>query len=369
MHQAQEWPWASVKRMLVARLDNISDVCLCTPAFAAIRASLLRVHLTLLASPGGANLAPLLADVDEVLAERVVWQDVGGRQALDPEREWRLVERLRKGSFAAAVIFTSFSQSPYPLAFLLRLAGVPLRAGQSKESDPGPLTHEVPAPPDALHQAERNLHLVERIGFPAASRSLSQRVPVQARFSAAARLSALGLGEGQPFGLLHAGASCTSRMYDPARYGRAARLLKERLGLTSLLTGDARDASQVAKVREVAGDAAVSLVGQTTLEEFAALIERAAVVLTNNTSTMHFADALRTPEVVLFAGTELEEQWRPRDTRRRLLRRPTFCSPCYAFVCPYDMECLDIDPEQVFASARELLEGSNTPDWRRHLSQ
>ena len=36
--------------------------------------------------------------------------------------------------------------------------------------------------------------------------------------------------------------------------------------------------------------------------------EGARLVVTNNTSTMHLLDALRVPGVVLFSGTELEEQ-------------------------------------------------------------
>jgi len=79
------------------------------------------------------------------------------------------------------------------------------------------------------------------------------------------------------------------------------------------------------------------------------------LVLTNNTSTMHLLDALRTPGVVLFSGTELEEQWRPRDVPHRLLRRETWCSPCYAFTCPYNLECLDIPPEEVAEAGLSLL--------------
>ncbi len=58
----------------------------------------------------------------------------------------------------------------------------------------------------------------------------------------------------------------------------------------------------------------------------------------------------------MFAGTELESQWEPRNGYSRLLRRPTACSPCYAFTCPYSLECLDISPEEVVAAGLDLLE-------------
>jgi ADP-heptose:LPS heptosyltransferase len=73
---------------------------------------------------------------------------------------------------------------------------------------------------------------------------------------------------------------------------------------------------------------------------------------------MHIADALDTPMVVLFSGTELESQWAPRRARTRLLRRPTDCSPCHAFACPFEMQCLDISPEAVVGAAMRAL-GAN----------
>jgi hypothetical protein len=38
-----------------------------------------------------------------------------------------------------------------------------------------------------------------------------------------------------------------------------------------------------------------------------------------------------------------------------LLRRETWCSPCYAFTCPYNLECLDIPPEEVAETGLSLL--------------
>lgn len=68
----------------------------------------------------------------------------------------------------------------------------------------------------------------------------------------------------------------------------------------------------------------------------------------------------------MFAGTEYESQWRPRHTLSRLLRRPTPCSPCYAFTCPYQLECLDISPEEVVAAGLELLKvKSQKKEFRR----
>ena len=93
----------------------------------------------------------------------------------------------------------------------------------------------------------------------------------------------------------------------------------------------------------------------TTLGELAALIERARLVLTNDTGPRHMAVALGVPVVVLMGPTD------PRHTlhlleRQRVLREPVECSPCHLKVCPIDHRCMTrLAPERVLEAAAELL--------------
>ncbi len=48
--------------------------------------------------------------------------------------ECALVDELVDGGYDAAVVFTTCTQSALPAALLLRLAGVPLRLGCSREN-------------------------------------------------------------------------------------------------------------------------------------------------------------------------------------------------------------------------------------------
>jgi ADP-heptose:LPS heptosyltransferase len=336
------------------RLDNIGDVVMTGPVLRAIKENLPEAKITLMASPGGKEAAPLLPWVDEVFAWRVLWQDLG-RLSFDPTREWELIEALRRGSYDAAIILTSFKQTPHPAGYVCYLAGIPLRLGESKEWGGGVLTDGAPPAPDELHQVERNLRLIENVGFGVEDRSLSVHVPNEARGTAAELLEARGIAPGAPYVLLNPWASAQARTYPTHRFALAARLLSEGTGWPVVVSGTEADRSRSGELLDALGDQGVNLVGATGLSELAALSEGARLVLTNNTSTMHLLDALRTPGVVLFSGTELEEQWRPRDAPHRLLRRETSCSPCYAFACPYNLECLDIPPEEVTEAGLSLL--------------
>jgi ADP-heptose:LPS heptosyltransferase len=88
----------------------------------------------------------------------------------------------------------------------------------------------------------------------------------------------------------------------------------------------------------------------------ASLIDGAALLVGSHSGSMHLADAVGCPMVILFSGTDLPSQWRPRSAPARLLRRSTACTPCGSFRCPYAMECLDISPREVVQSCLAMLE-------------
>lgn len=346
---------AGRRRVLVLRPDNIGDVVMTGPALRAIKATLPDAHLTLLASPGGAQAAPLLPWIDETVTERVVWQDLG-HLPFDPAREAALAARLAAGEYDAAFILTSFSQSPHAPALLCALAGIQPRLGESKEDGFGALTHTVAPAGDDLHQVERNLRLVEAAGFTAADRRLAVAVPPEARQGTAMLLAAHGIEPGRGYIVLAPWASCPARTFFPDRFAAAARLLAADAGLPVVLAGGPRDRERSLALMATLGQWGVDLVGATTVPELAALIDGARLVFANDSLPMHLADATGTPSVILYSGTEYESQWAPRHSPSRLLRRPTPCSPCYGFTCPFDLACLDFSAEEVAAAGWLMLQ-------------
>jgi ADP-heptose:LPS heptosyltransferase len=348
--------WLQARHILAIRPDNIGDVIMLGPALRAIKETSPGAQITLLASPAGATAAPLLPWVDDVLPCRALWQDLG-QLAFDPTREGQLCDTLAARRFDAALCFTSFSQSPHPPGYLCYLAGIPLRAGESKEFGGGVLTTELRGvTADEEHQVERNLHLVEALGFVARERQLAIAIADAARDAAAALLRGVGLDPARPFVLLHPGASAEARRYPPARFGEVGRLLLER-GWPVLITGVGREAP-LAEAALARAPGARALLGDTSLAEYAALVECAALTICGNTLPLHLADAVGTPVLALYSGTDRESQWGPRAAPARLLRRPTPCHPCYRFTCPIGQPCLDIPATEVADAAEALLRGS-----------
>lgn len=353
--------WRQVRNLLVVRLDNTGDVVMLGPALRALRTALPTSRITLLASPAGATAAALLPTIDAVISWRVVWQDLG-KLPLDPQREQQLIGELASHHFDAAIIFTSFSQTPHTPAYACYLAGIPLRAGESKEFGGSVLTTALPPAPDDLHQVERNLRLVEALGFAVADRHLAVALPPSARAAVPRLLATAGLAADAPFILVHPGASAVARRYPPQRMGALARELLAQ-GHQVLVGGVEREAELVAIVCAQAPGAA-ALVGTASLAEYAALVEQAQLVICGNTLPLHLADALGTPVLGLYSGTDYESQWQPRFVEHRLLRRATPCAPCYLFNCPIGLVCLDVAPATAAATAQELLAAKRLPAGR-----
>ncbi len=100
----------------------------------------------------------------------------------------------------------------------------------------------------------------------------------------------------------------------------------------------------------------VSLAGRLSLEELAALLELAPLLIANNTGPAHLAAAVGTPVVSLYALTN--PQHTPWGVPSRVLSQDVPCRWCYKSTCPEGHHlCLrGVAPAEVASAALALLE-------------
>jgi lipopolysaccharide heptosyltransferase II len=340
--------WNNAQRILCVRLDSLGDVLMSTPAMRALREARPARSLTLLTSPGAALAAPFIPELDAVIAYEAPWMK--SSQHHEPQADLAFAARLAEQGFDAAVIFTSYSQSPLPAALLCYLAGIPLRLGFCHENPYQLLTDWLPDPePDRVirHEVRRQLDLAAHLGCQPSSTRLSFAVRDADLEAVRARLERLGVDPGQRFILLHPGASAPSRRYPPAQWAEVLRQLHGKLACTMVLTGGAGEQALVDDIREACGVPVHSLAGQLELGELGAALKLAAVAVSNNTGPAHMAAAVGTPLVDLYAMTN--PQHTPWQVRNRLLYHDVPCRFCMKSVCPQGHnECMvGIVPEQV----------------------
>lgn len=354
--------WSRMRRVLAVRPDNLGDVVLLTPALRALRAAGPQAEIQLLASPAGAALRPLLADVDGLLTVSPSWQQIGSTASTSrlAAAELALVDLMADRHYDAMVVFTSATQSPWPAAHAAMLAGVDVRVAQSHEFGGALATHWVTPPDDGTHQIDRCLHLLESVGVAPAGQAPELRVPDAGRCAASDALREVRLGPGEPYAVLAPGASCSTRRYPAVGFARAAHDLAND-GMPVLVTGTTAEAELTDEVVSRANHPAVRALPLLHVEGLTAVIETATVAVTNNSGCMHLADALGTPVAVAWAGTERVAELGPRAVPSVLLGNPVPCSPCRQFRCPFDHECLDFDPALLADAARQLAGAAQQP--------
>ncbi len=347
--------WREAKRILAVRLDNLGDVLVTTPAIHAITASLPEAEVTLLAGSVGAQAGRLNPDIADVMVYEAPWMDPWSKLPQESAREQATIAAVRARRFDAAVIFTSFRQSPLPSAYLCYLADIPLRLAASIDGPGSLLTTRHKHPERMMHEVERGLDLVGAIGLGTDETDLVLRVPEEAR----RRVQEWVAGDG-PLVVVHPGCSMPARTYPWDLYAEVVDLLVERLDAWVMLTGAGDERELVERIRDrlrpAARERTRTCAGELPFADFCALIEAADLAVTNNTGPMHVAAAVKTPVVALFALTNPPEQWGPWRVPHRQLFHEVPCRLCYSRVCPYGHECLRlVTPPMVVDAAADLL--------------
>ncbi len=356
--------WSAARSILAIRLDNLGDVLMTTPALAALKAAVPGRRVTLLASSVGAQAAAYVPCIDGVIRYDPPWMKSLPRDGA--EFDGAMIEHLAAGCFDAAIVFTVCTQSALPAATLAYLAGIPLRLARSRENPYRLLTHWLPEDEScgfALHEVERQLRLVAEAGAPPVDRRLQFAVPDASRAAVERLLDDLGIDVDGPWLVLHPGASAPSRRYPAEKFAHAARLVAARTGARVVVTGDEAERGLADRIAaEVPGS--VSLAGRLDLPGLAALIERAPLLVVNNTGPAHLAAAVGTPVVTLYALTN--PQHTPWSVPHRVLNHDVPCRNCLKSVCPEGHHgCLErVPPEAVAAAAVTFLHRAG----RRRLS-
>jgi len=321
-----------MSKVLAVRLDSDGDVLLTGPALRALAAH--NEQVDVLVSPAGVAAAHLLPGVHEVLVYAAPWSGYLP-PPLDPEATQLLVRELAKRHYDLAVVFTSFHQSPLPMALLARLAGIPRVAATSADY-PGSLL-DLRHRRTGGHEVEAALDLAAAVGA---------KLPTDdaGRLAVRRPLSPVNhLLPGGEFVVVHPGASVPARAPAPEHAACiVSGLLAE--GWNVVVTGSP---SEVELAEQVAVPGASTLAGRTTLAELAAVLSHAACVVVGNTGPAHLAAAVGTPVVSLFSPVVSAQRWAPygvpmvllgdqqapcRDTRARDCPVPGH--PCLGVITP-----------------------------------
>lgn len=349
-----------VRKIVVLRANALGDFLVTLPALEALRAAYPAAEIVLIGADWHAGLlSGRPGPVDRVV---VVPPTPGVRLdgVEDPAAVEAFVAAMRAERFDLALQMHGGGRSSNPLVARL---GARVTAG-FRAPDAPPLDRTVPY---AWYQPEvlRHLELVGLVG--AEPVTLHPRLSVVDSDRAEA-WSVLGDRTG-PLVALHPGATDRRRCWPPEAFAAVGDGLAAR-GAHVVLTGSAVERATVAEVAAAMRAPALCLADAVSIGGLAAVYERCAVVVSNDTGPRHLAAAVGTATVGIFWAGNLVNAGP--GTRRRhrahvswTVRCPTCGVPLpepelparhHGRLCPHeDSWVAEVDPAAVLADAVDLL--------------
>jgi ADP-heptose:LPS heptosyltransferase len=178
-------------------------------------------------------------------------------------------------------------------------------------------------------ESRRCLALTDALGCPPQPPHLSFPVTRADRRALAAD-PGLGALEPGSYVCIHAGARDPKRRWPPSRFAVVADCLAAE-GFEVVLTGTASERLCAAQVAAAMRHRPVNAVGRTGLGTLAALLEGAALLVTNDTGVSHLGAAVGAPSVILFLASD-PDRWAPPDRYRHRALAPRLLAGCAAGV-------------------------------------
>lgn len=338
-----------IERIGVFRATHLGGLLCATPALRALRAAFPAAQITLIGLPCANDLMQRLGYVDRLLA-------FPGFPGL-PECEPQLP--------ALPDFFHAAQASRFDLVIQMHGDGAltnPLCAALGARCTAGfyPLGGWCPDEQRFAPWSERGpevrrwLRLLQVLGIPACGEQIELliRRDEHERHRALAELHGL---KRHRYVCVHPGARLASRRWSAERFAKVADWLADQ-GLRVVITGNNAEDHLARELIASMQAPVINLTGATDLGMFAALLSDARLLVCNDSGASHVAAAVRTPSVVVCAGSD-PERWAPLDTERhQVVHHPVICRPCTHDRCPFDHPCaLAVTTEAVVQRARILL--------------
>ncbi|HEY8835739.1 MAG TPA: lipopolysaccharide heptosyltransferase II [Chthoniobacterales bacterium] len=328
-------------RIFIRAANWLGDSVISVPAVRAMKAGRPDAHVTVAAPEKIASVWKLVPDIDEVLP-------------LKPGSFFSVVQTIRRQKpFEVAILFPNSLRTALEVWF----ASIPRRVGFrghhrqwllnqiATEQPPGPIQHQV----------YRYLHMARELGGPDAAPEIRKFLP---RIKTNGAPAKLGLCPGAEYG--------PAKRWLPERFAQVALMIAEQRPVQWVLFGTAADSERGAAIESTLGAHCVNRIGQTTLDQLVAELSECALLLTNDTGTMHLATLVGVPVVAVFGSTE-PRLTGPLGTGHDVIRHQVECSPCFLRECPIDFRCMNaVSVEEVTAAVSAQLDRWQTS--RAHVN-
>ncbi len=339
---------SSPRRILVRAPNWVGDVLMATPALRALHHGYPDAELVVTGRP---SIRPLL-DQNPNVQRFIPLKDRGLLAFISAATQ------LRREDFDWAILLPDSARS----ALLASWAGIPVRIGFARDwMRRRHLSHTLTPPTEngkraAISMVERYLRISRELGCDDRGTELDLALDPLAAAAIDQRLADAGVASAELLVVTPGASFGASKLWPPEHFAAACDRLQREFGLHPIIApGPGEEAVAAAVVKHMSLPSTCLVNPVTSLSELVALVDRATLLLSNDTGPRHIAVARQCRVITLMGPTD------PRHTehlmeKQRVLTEPTPCSPCHLKTCPIDHPCMvGLSPDKVINAAKELL--------------
>lgn len=333
------------RRILIIKPSAIGDIVHTLPILNLLRRRWPEAKLSWLVTPACAPLVENHPQVDEVIQFNRKRYGHAWRSPTASSAFFGFIKSLRDRQFDWALDFQGLFRS----GWMSWASGARVRVGFDDAREGATMFYTHPVPSGGWwhqHATGRYLHFASALGC--------ETEPLEYHFAVTETDREVVAGMlPQRYAVLIPGANWLSKRWPAENFAALVGLLKERFGLEAVTIGGPDDAEAGEKI-----GAPFNLIARTTLPQTIALLEKAALVIGNDSGPMHIAGALNRPLVALYGPTS-PILTGPYHRLNSVVRVDVPCSPCYSRTCSHQSCLRWLEVEPVLEQAERQLARAN----------
>lgn len=345
---------STFKNILVVEMLYIGDVIAVTPTIRTLKQKFPDAKITTMLVPSMVDIISGNPNVDSIIAFS---KD-------DFKYKFHRIAESLKGKYDLAIIMHPGREiGSYTISKLLYEAKIPFRIGSTKVGfmeGRGFFLHRKTKPTFKYkHKINDNLDVVKLLGVTITDKHLEIYTAPEADDYIARLLKKNKIMSNDFVVVIHAAAKHKTHYWFDDRFAKLADILVEKYNAKIVFTGAIEDFMVNTNVIRLMKHNAVNLAGLADIKQLFSIVNRANLVVSVDTGTMHVAAALERPVVALFGAGD-PRNWMPYSplgNARYIYKKNEACVSCRKYECKRgDMQCMSvISVEDVLEKVESLL--------------
>jgi lipopolysaccharide heptosyltransferase II len=344
----------NIQNLLVVELLYIGDVIAITPTIRALKQKFPKSKIDIMLRP---SMKDVLTGNPNI--NRIITCD-----KQDLEKGFNLLVNKLKGKYDLAVLLhPGVDIGNYKVSKLLKKSEIPFRIGCTKVGfleGKGFFMHRKTRPTFELkHKMEDNLDVVRTIGADATDKHLEIYTTKEAQSYVDNSLKKEGITKKDFITIIHAAPQHKTHEWIVERFANVANELIKKYKAKIIFTGSQEDKEYNQKIISLMKEKALNFAGKTDIKQFFAMIKRANLVISVDTSAMHVAAAFNKPVIALF-GAGNPKIWQPYCEKSIVIfKEKDSCTSCMKHKCEKGYTCMRaITEKDVFDAVEKLKKES-----------